>query len=155
MVIQVDNYIIEIDENSVLVMPNNPRCRIKEPQRATFAEIYSLRPQYVREAVAQKLRYIGYVYLYHFDRPYPAGVRPQHYVGFAKNVQKRELVHLAGNGAKLLAAVSAAGITWKVAKVWVGDRHFERKIKRERHYHRHCIFCKQTALVERTENVSR
>lgn len=150
MVIQVDKYLVEIEENSILVLPATSKARHKEPQLATFAELYSLKPQYVREAVARRIRHIGFVYMYHFDRPYPAGRRPQHYVGFARNVQKRELRHLAGNGSRLLQVVAEKGINWRLAKVWVGDRYFERKLKREAHYHRHCPFCNHKDLIEVT-----
>lgn len=141
----VGNYLVEIGENSIEVVPLKEK-RLKPRQFHTWHEAQFVQPVYVRNYVYRKLQYIGYVYLYHFDRRYPNGKRPQHYLGFAKNVELRELRHLAGNGARLMQVVSEAGISWTLVKVWVGDRYFERKLKREGHFHRHCLICKQNSL---------
>ncbi|WP_395110731.1 hypothetical protein [Actinomadura sp. SCN-SB] len=36
-----------------------------------------------------------------------------------------------GTGARLLQVVRAAGIEWRLARVWPGDRYRERAIKRQ------------------------
>jgi hypothetical protein len=140
MIEQVGNYLVKIEDNSIEVVPTKPR-RLKPRQIATYAEAHTLQPQYVKDFCLRKLQHIGYVYLYHFDEPYPAGLRPQHYVGFARDVELRELRHLAGRGARLMQVVAEKGIGWSLVKVWIGDRYFERRIKREGHYHRHCWVC--------------
>lgn len=71
------------------------------------------------------------VYLIHFDRPYHhAG----HYVGWAHWLQYRLANHAAGAGARLMHAVTRAGIGWRVARVWRGKtRAFERQIKNRKY----------------------
>lgn len=148
MIEQVGNYLVRIEENSIEVAPIKPQ-RLKPHQQATWHEISTIQPIYVREYCYRKLRYVGYIYLYHFDEPYPAGCKPQHYMGFAKDVELRKIRHLAGRGARLMQVVSEAGIGWSLVKVWVGDRYLERRLKRAGHYHRHCSICQQNkeALV--------
>lgn len=59
------------------------------------------------------------VYLIHFDRPIGSDEHSaQHYLGFAKNLKARLRHHQTGNGAAIMAAVSALGIGWKVVKTW-------------------------------------
>lgn len=137
----VGNYIISIEDNSIEVIPIKQH-RLKPRQIATYAEAHTLQPNYVRDYCLRKLRYIGYIYMYHFDERYPNGRRPQHYIGFAKDVEYRELRHLAGRGAKLLKAVTEKGIGWTLVKVWVGDRYLERRLKKNGHFDRHCVICK-------------
>jgi len=67
------------------------------------------------------------VYLLHFTEPYK---HARHYVGVATHVQRRLQHHRTGSGARLLAAVAAAGIDFVVARTWRGGRKLERKIKR-------------------------
>jgi predicted GIY-YIG superfamily endonuclease len=68
------------------------------------------------------------VYLIHFDKPYR---HARHYVGYARLVTARLEHHRAGRGARLLAAVNAAGISYKIARTWPdGDRNFERQLKK-------------------------
>lgn len=90
------------------------------------------------------------VYLLHFSERYPAGRRPQHYVGVAVDVDRRVAEHRNGNpgkGGSLTRAIKAAGITFVVAEEWhfgTADEafEFERKLKKQRHHARHCKFCK-------------
>jgi len=82
------------------------------------------------------------VYLLHFDRRYwHAG----HYVGWArsaKTLPRRIHHHEIGQGARLTAVVSAAGIGFQVARVWPdADRHFERRLKDQKHGPRLCPLC--------------
>jgi hypothetical protein len=71
------------------------------------------------------------VYLVHFHRRYK---HAQHYLRFCEtdDVQSRMDRHAAGRGARLLAAVSAARIPVRVARLWPGpkaNRTFERRLK--------------------------
>jgi len=83
------------------------------------------------------------IYLLHFDRPYH---HARHYLGFVnggkKALDKRVERHRAGNGAKLLRALIAAGIGFVVAKTWPeGDRSEERRLKKHKHAPRLCPLC--------------
>ncbi|MEV4317093.1 hypothetical protein [Actinocrispum sp. NPDC049592] len=83
-------------------------------------------------------RYVGTVYLLHFDRPYR---HARHYIGWAKNVTSRLALHDAGQGARLLQVVRAEGITWTLARTWPGTRLRERQIKRMGGAARRCPLC--------------
>lgn len=79
------------------------------------------------------------VYLIHFDQPFKHAA---HYVGYARELDKRLAHHAAGTGANLLRVVGAAGIAWKVVRVWEGqDRAFERRLKNCKHTARYCPVC--------------
>jgi predicted GIY-YIG superfamily endonuclease len=54
-------------------------------------------------------------YLIHFDQPLR---HARHYLGAAEDIPSRLADHWAGNGAKIMAAVDRAGITWKLARTW-------------------------------------
>lgn len=70
---------------------------------------------------------MGTVYLIHFDTPYR---HAHHYLGYAeRDVEQRLAQHRAGNGARLMEVIAAAGITWQLARTWIGDRALERKLK--------------------------
>ena len=71
------------------------------------------------------------VYLLHYERPYPAGRRPLHYVGWAKHLERRVAHHANGtSGATLPTVMHAAGIGFTVARVWPdGDKALERRLK--------------------------
>jgi predicted GIY-YIG superfamily endonuclease len=74
------------------------------------------------------------IYLLHFSEPYPAGTRPQHYIGYCSD--DRELIdrlaeHSQGRGARLLAVIREKGITFELARTWEGSRNRERQIKRQ------------------------
>lgn len=96
------------------------------------------------------------VYLLHFSERYPAGRRPQHYVGVARDVDKRVAEHRNGNpgkGGSLTRAIKAKGITFVVAEEWhfgtADDAfEFERKLKRQRHHARHCPVCKKRTVYK-------
>jgi hypothetical protein len=70
----------------------------------------------------------GTVYLLHFDEPFR---HARHYLGWASsgNLSHRLHHHQAGSGANLLRHVAAAGISWRLARTWPGDRHRERRLK--------------------------
>jgi hypothetical protein len=79
-------------------------------------------------------------YLIHLDQPYRSGRHPGAgpYVGYADDIARRLEVHRRGHGSPLLAAALAAGIDFRVVRVWPGaDRHFGRKLH-NRHGSRLC-----------------
>jgi len=86
------------------------------------------------------------VYLLHFDEPYR---HAQHYLGWApdRTLDARLAHHLNGTGSRLCAVVLAAGITWRLARVWVdGDRTLESRLKRRGGRSRLCPICKAMRL---------
>lgn len=78
------------------------------------------------------------VYLLHFrERHRHAG----HYIGSAVDLDARLAEHKAGRGARLLAVVKDAGITWTLARTWPGGRARERQIKNQGGASRRCPMC--------------
>lgn len=81
----------------------------------------------------------GVVYLICFDRPFK---HARHYLGFAYNLEARIARHRSGDGARLLRAVTAAGIGWQVVRTWPDtSREFERKLKNQKATARLCPVC--------------
>ena len=75
------------------------------------------------------------VYLACLDEPY---FHARHYLGYADDIARRIQTHRSGQGSPLLAAATAAGISWRVVQVWPdADRRFERKLH-NRHGSRLC-----------------
>jgi len=92
---------------------------------------------------------MGQVYLIHFDRPLHHAC---HYLGYCEDgmLQARFERHLAGAGAKLLRAASAAGIGFEVVRVWKDvDRNFERALKNRHETPRLCPVCREKARRRR------
>ena len=84
------------------------------------------------------------VYLIHFARPY---YHAKHYIGYTtrEHYEERLAEHLSGRGARLLAAVNRAGISWSVVKVWRFDttkegRQHEKYLKHKSGVY-HCPIC--------------
>lgn len=92
------------------------------------------------------------VYLIHFDRKFH---HAQHYIGFVDHerghtVESRLEYHRKGQGSKLLRAVAAAGIDFKIADIWLeGDRNFERSLKNKKKASGLCPVCKVKKFRER------
>ncbi len=82
----------------------------------------------------------GTVYIIHFEQPLHHAC---HYIGWTNNLSKRLAEHRSGTGARLLAAVNAAGIGWQVVKTIPGGRDLEAKIKRQKHGPRYCPLCRK------------
>lgn len=80
----------------------------------------------------------GTVYLLHFDAPYK---HARHYLGWTDDLPARLAAHQAGQGARLLAVVKAAGIGWQLARIWPGTRARERQLKRQGGASRCCPMC--------------
>ena len=93
----------------------------------------------------------GTVYLLHFDQPYG---HARHYLGWARagRLEARLAMHGKAGGSALMRAVAAAGIEWRLARTWPGDRYRERQLKQRGHT-RQCPICRaddtgQPALFE-------
>lgn len=80
----------------------------------------------------------SHVYLVHLEQP---RAHARHYIGWSQNLPRRIAHHRAGNGARLLAAVSAAGGRYVVARVWTGTRTDERRLHRAKCSPRLCPIC--------------
>jgi predicted GIY-YIG superfamily endonuclease len=80
----------------------------------------------------------GVVYLIHFDRPYH---HARHYMGWTADLENRLDAHAGGNGARLMQVVAEAGIGWRLARTWRGDRTLERRLKRRHNGPRLCPIC--------------
>jgi predicted GIY-YIG superfamily endonuclease len=88
------------------------------------------------------------VYLLHFDRRYKhAG----HYLGSTVNLEVRIYQHQHGRGARLLEVISAAGITFQLARTWPGGKPRERQLKKQGGASRLCPLCG----ITRTRRVRR
>jgi hypothetical protein len=71
----------------------------------------------------------GTCYLLCFDQPY---CHARHYVGWSEagQLDRRLTEHTTGRGARLMAVITAAGITTTLTRQWDGaDRYFERLLK--------------------------
>ncbi len=89
------------------------------------------------------------VYLLHFERAYR---HARHYLGYAQNLEERLQRHRAGNGARLIQVIRAAGIDFVVARVWSdGDRHLERRLKR---WHKTRSLCPMCRAPQRRQHVT-
>ena len=92
----------------------------------------------------------GTVYLLHFTEPYtgtPArpGNKPQvvqHYLGISPvSLGRRLAAHRAGNGARLIAVLAAAGIGFELARTWAPEPGLERRLKRQKKARKLCPVC--------------
>jgi|SRR5579859_5785721 len=92
----------------------------------------------------------SYVYLIHFHQPIGNPEKSRglagHYLGSTGALDHRLARHKHGNGAALMAAVSKAGISWQLCRLWRFEtceeaRAFERKLKRTGHNPRQCPIC--------------
>lgn len=80
------------------------------------------------------------VYLLHFARHHH---RARHYLGCTNNLPRRLAQHRAGHGARLVAAVLAAGIEFECVRTWEGGFPEERRLKRFKAAPRFCPVCQQ------------
>ena len=87
----------------------------------------------------KNLNNLGTVYLLCFSEHYK---HAKHYIGFTKDVNKRLSRHRKGQGARLIEVVYQAGIEANLARTWENvDRHFERKLKKQKNSKRLCPIC--------------
>jgi len=79
------------------------------------------------------------VYLIHFNQRYH---HSQHYIGFtAEDLAARLERHAAGQGARLMEVIAAAGITWRCVRTWTGGRVLERRLKNRKDAPKVCPVC--------------
>lgn len=92
----------------------------------------------------------AFVYLLHFERPYPGGRKPQHYLGVAADLETRVREHQAGSSkSRLTRACHLLGIAVQLVRSWkhpypkaAFDR--ERRIKTAKQsYRRLCPICRK------------
>ena len=92
----------------------------------------------------------GTCYLLHFTEPYTGTpARPgnkaqtvQHYLGVAPvSLDRRLAAHRAGNGARLVAVITAAGGGFELARTWPPEPGLERKLKRRKKARKLCPVC--------------
>ena len=99
------------------------------------------------------------VYLIHFDRlymPYPGAPLRDcagHYCGWTTNLAARLARHATGGGARLLAVVHQADISWQLARVWPGPRERERQLKRQGGASRRCPLCRPLGLAGEVRHI--
>lgn len=90
----------------------------------------------------------GSIYLLHFDRPFK---HAKHYVGWTEDdtLEPRLEDHRRCRGSRLMAAVVQAGIDFSLARLWRGDRHLERRIKRMKATPQLCPICNPKTALHR------
>ncbi|TLN00391.1 endonuclease [bacterium] len=93
------------------------------------------------------------VYLLHFDKPFH---HANHYIGFTdEKLEQRLERHKSGDGARILRAITKAGIEFEVARTWEdGDRNFERWLKNQKKASRFCPICQARAKKNRGETAN-
>ncbi len=96
---------------------------------------------------------MGYVYLIHFEQPFH---HAQHYIGWTESdVEERFKRHFQSGGSKLLRAVKAAGIEFRIVRVWENvDRNFERQLKNRKKAKDLCPCCKHHPYNPKPKEVS-
>jgi predicted GIY-YIG superfamily endonuclease len=88
---------------------------------------------------------LGIVYLIHFARPYR---HARHYTGWTGNLPRRLAEHATGEGARLLAVITDAGIGWTLARIWPNaTRTYERCLKNQGGASRRCPLCRTTGAL--------
>jgi predicted GIY-YIG superfamily endonuclease len=130
---------------------HNAPCTREGPTRFYPAWLsHAKRRAFTKRGAMKKLRSKHpTVYLLHFVKPYK---HARHYLGYSTNLDKRITDHLAGMGARLLEVVTDAGIEWKLARTWRGDRELERRLKNRKEAPKLCPICNPKALNRAKEN---
>lgn len=78
------------------------------------------------------------VYLLHFSSPL---AHARHYLGTAKDLERRLKQHRAGKGARICAVAVEQGIELILARTWRGGRRLERALKNQHNAPRLCPVC--------------
>lgn len=98
----------------------------------------------------------GTVYLLHLDKPIGDLTNPhgqaQHYLGWAKDLDRRIAVHRSGNGSPLIAAARRLDIACSLARTWPGDRNLERRLKNRHNAKLLCPLCSGKAAYNRAQD---
>lgn len=85
------------------------------------------------------------IYLLHFREPYPAGKRPQHYLGHCGDdtFDRRMSEHRNGSSkARLTQVMAEAGIEFIVARTWEGGFDQEIELKKRKKPRALCPICR-------------
>jgi predicted GIY-YIG superfamily endonuclease len=85
----------------------------------------------------------GTIYLLHFSQPYKHAA---HYLGFTTDLPARLDAHTKGTGARLLEVITAAGLSFQLARTWHGSRKSERSLKNQKNAPRLCPVCNPQAM---------
>jgi predicted GIY-YIG superfamily endonuclease len=85
----------------------------------------------------------GTIYLLHFSEPYKHAA---HYIGFTTDLQSRLDAHANGTGARLLEVITAAGLSFSLARTWNGTRKTERSLKNRKEAPTLCPICNPQAM---------
>ena|SRR5947209_4238689 len=90
------------------------------------------------------------VYLLHFTRGHPNGRHPRHYIGYSPSLRRRINGHRDGSSyAKYPRAMLAAGIRFRVARVWVGAAvTLEKRLKAYKKVRDYCPICRPALRQE-------
>lgn len=86
------------------------------------------------------------IYLLHFQRPYR---HARHYLGYTENLEERLQRHRDGHGARLIEVITNAGIAFRIARTWDGDRTLERRLKNQKNNPRLCPYCREERKNDR------
>lgn len=86
---------------------------------------------------------MSFVYLLHFERPIAAGHPCRHYIGTCDDLAARVQQHSTGgsHAARLAQVAKERGIGFTVARVWIGGRELERRLKRLKNSPQLCPVC--------------
>ena len=97
------------------------------------------------------MRKKGTIYLIHIHGRVCDRMASRHYIGFVKkgrSVEERFADHVAGRGAKFLAAAARLGIVFEVVETWPGTRDEERALKKLKNAPRRCPLCAGAKVVK-------
>jgi len=86
------------------------------------------------------------IYLIHFSEAYK---HARHYIGLTDDLDARLSAHASGQGARLMEVITNAGISWKVARTWSGNRKLERQLKRRKEAPALCPVCSGDKALKR------
>jgi hypothetical protein len=92
----------------------------------------------------------GFIYLLHFKEPFG---HARHYMGYASRttLASRIGAHGTSSGSNLMRYVAEAGIEWVVARVYVGSRDEERRLKDVGGRRSKCPVCSERITYEDAE----
>lgn len=81
------------------------------------------------------------IYLLHFEEPISEDHTAQHYVGSTNSLAARMQSHRLGHGVRYIQVAHERGIRFEVARVWLGPRTLEYRIKNRKSAPRLCPLC--------------
>ena len=83
---------------------------------------------------------MGVIYLLHFEKPL---AHAKHYIGYTENLPERLETHRTGRTkVRIMQVLHERDIGFYLARVWRGDRDFERHLKNCRDTTKRCPICK-------------